>query len=842
MTSTENDNGYNQQWNREKRERIAIRTEDVGVVVSHYDYIHNDGDDHHFNKPTNNAVSALDSNTNGSNRNHICNHNMMCDRNTTMHFHNSNFFIWLDREPIGNQVSAVEASNVGKRCMRMFIAKCQRDVAAKWTKRIAALQAMIVHDQDFECAVTLSLIGRRAIEKKSKTTISTGHINSSRATVTFCAPTPTKSNNPFRSYQNLQKQQQQQPKTLQRNSDGASYSIRHSQRPQPRFAASAACAADAATATGGAASLVRFRSIVDVFDDDNVYPSSQPSCVVVKRHSSRQRSTFSCLNELVKMYSARVKHIKKQLAAANAASADRISADCGSSTELNLLNCVDGHVVVSDLASNDYTDDNDVLHGSGHQDRHHQKPGCDVSCHQCSDSDKARRGNKVTTNIEAPRRDTASTMIENKSNIMCRCGSDRPCLSDNDKCKPTYNHRDVDTIVKRVCSDYDEVDNSSKIRHDVQGVPGDSVVGAASVQTPQYKFTGSKCNLCHTIVSVQSVKTKTTVMHSKGGNNQYFSGERRHSEHTSHENELLGSMNTNQLHIQCGDRLAMSCSPTSDEGCPNHVSPYSSSSEDEDKAKGRRNFEQKREKVARSSSSDSALGLDEDGLGDGSRRPTRRMTLTIMDLPLRPALLPVAEPTNLSDSQPQLTNSVESPTNVPSKLLLEAQIIEISSIETSPDIRRRSSRPDAQSADTDNTSDQSPGPIRFVRTPSVVVSDYSDDLMCGGITLEEIEFFRYQRQMQRRSSAQAAGVDYDSDLSTSSSCSNLNYCGSTISAMDAEEMYMPTASGLLTPERKISDCSTCSTVSGEMDTFPIRLTEALKEQKKKVGGRFENVG
>ncbi|KAG5886793.1 hypothetical protein JTB14_009426 [Gonioctena quinquepunctata] len=83
---------------------------------------------------------------------------------------------------------------------------------------------------------------------------------------------------------------------------------------------------------------------------------------------------------------------------------------------------------------------------------------------------------------------------------------------------------------------------------------------------------------------------------------------------------------------------------------------------------------------------------------------------------------------------------------------------------------------------------------RYWRTPSVVVSDYSDNI-CG-ITLEDIEYIRSKRNSISPTS------------SLQSSCSNLNYCGSSISGLG--EDYV-----LCKPYRKSSNCSTCSTSSDE---------------------------
>lgn len=135
--------------------------------------------------------------------------------------------------------------------------------------------------------------------------------------------------------------------------------------------------------------------------------------------------------------------------------------------------------------------------------------------------------------------------------------------------------------------------------------------------------------------------------------------------------------------------------------------------------------------------------------------------------------------------------------NVPTKTLLEAQYFSLpltrklsdcpSDVECEKDDARR------QSCFTDDGDEQAR--CRFWRTPSVVVSDYSDDVV--GLTLEDIEYFRTQRK-----------DNSSPDSSLHSSCSNLNYCGSTISSLDAEYIFRK-------PFRKGSDCSTCSTFSGD---------------------------
>lgn len=319
-------------------------------------------------------------------------------------------------------------------------------------------------------------------------------------------------------------------------------------------------------------------------------------------------------------------------------------------------------------------------------------------------------------------------------------------------------------------------------------------------------------------------------------------------------------------------RHMASHSPVSDEGCAPNLSPYSSSSEGEDEdgatPKDVRNAAglKPHEKVERSSSSDSALGMDEDILSAAEVPPVsaiRRMTLTVADIPLRPALMPVAEPNLLPDSSTATTPSQPCECNsstpcgvVPSKMILEARIVELPpppppvfSNHPNSFYRRFSTNTDYPSSRRESSQsyfsdfggmsgDEAIGRSRYVRTPSVVVSDYSDDTTCG-ITLEELEFFRRQRKGSIQDNER---VD-DSDMSAASSCSNLNYCGSTISALDAAEI-MQSLSGMNTPERKSSNCSTCSNVSGAGDdddeAFTNQLSEALGREKKKVGENARN--
>ncbi|XP_052863750.1 uncharacterized protein LOC128270392, partial [Anopheles cruzii] len=293
---------------------------------------------------------------------------------------------------------------------------------------------------------------------------------------------------------------------------------------------------------------------------------------------------------------------------------------------------------------------------------------------------------------------------------------------------------------------------------------------------------------------------------------------------------------TNEVVRGAGARSKESPSPASDEGWRStQPSPYGSSDEEErprhgSNAEGGNEEEEEhpenmkhRDKVTRSASSDSALGLDEELSPQEQQQmmatvgKVRRLTLGVSDIPLRAALLPVPEPSllptttdhSLAAQTGGTADHCPCPTVVRSKMILEAQLIELPvlPVDSGPSTEQlgcpsssASRRESAQSY----ISDTGEG-VRYVRTPSVVVSDYSDDTICG-ITLEEIEYFRRHR-LRRRS------ADCESDLSAASSCSNLNYCGSSISALEGCEYQ----SGLRTPERKVSDCSTCSTVSCDED-------------------------
>lgn len=205
--------------------------------------------------------------------------------------------------------------------------------------------------------------------------------------------------------------------------------------------------------------------------------------------------------------------------------------------------------------------------------------------------------------------------------------------------------------------------------------------------------------------------------------------------------------------------------------------------------------------VQRSCSSDSALGLlpsDE----ELSRSPNEWTQGTKPEEELEESDLnreclddfPV-------DSLPCSKNTLEH-SAVPTKTLIEAHYVpfpfdrklsDCDSVDES-DCKIDSRRQSCFTDDGDDTSR-----YRYWRTPSVVVSDYSDDVI-GGFTVEDIEYFRSQRKEVS-----------SPDSSLNSSCSNLNYCGSSVSVLDVD------LSTLRMPTRKASDCSTCSTVSGDED-------------------------
>jgi hypothetical protein len=120
------------------------------------------------------------------------------------------------------------------------------------------------------------------------------------------------------------------------------------------------------------------------------------------------------------------------------------------------------------------------------------------------------------------------------------------------------------------------------------------------------------------------------------------------------------------------------------------------------------------------------------------------------------------------------------------------------------ELRRQS----AQSFQTDDDESSANSQYRYWRTPSVVVSDYSDDVpYFTSVTLEELE------QLQDVTSAE---------------------CASGTGSVSGSGVYNECA--LRTPERKASDCSTCSTLSGDEDASceallqPIRTTQKVGRQ------------
>lgn len=200
-----------------------------------------------------------------------------------------------------------------------------------------------------------------------------------------------------------------------------------------------------------------------------------------------------------------------------------------------------------------------------------------------------------------------------------------------------------------------------------------------------------------------------------------------------------------------------------------------------------RNFYEKHPQVQRSGSSDSAVGLtpSDDELSQ-TNWPEKNENKT--------DYTPIHSPYSPRGSIDRI--------NVPTKTLIEAQYLPFPldrknsdcGSEGGGEFKNVDSR--RQSVFTDDGDDTNR--CRYWRTPSVVVSDYSDDMI--GLTLEDIEYFRNQRKENSSSP----------DSSLHSSCSNLNYCGSSISNLESENL-------LRKPYRKVSDCSLYS-FSGDEDT------------------------
>ncbi|KAI4464121.1 hypothetical protein MML48_4g00007778 [Holotrichia oblita] len=217
--------------------------------------------------------------------------------------------------------------------------------------------------------------------------------------------------------------------------------------------------------------------------------------------------------------------------------------------------------------------------------------------------------------------------------------------------------------------------------------------------------------------------------------------------------------------------------------------------------------------VRRSGSSDSAVGLTQ------SDEESSNANVEVADINSR--WIEAYEkngPTSYSPYSPR--GSIDH-INVPTKTLIEAQYFPLPAAnrkfsDCPSDVVECGEKNDSrrQSCFTDDGDEQSR--YRFWRTPSVVVSDYSDDVV--GLTLDDIEYFRNQRK-----------ENSSPDSSLHSSCSNLNYCGSTISSLDSEYI-------LRKPFRKGSECSSCSTFSGDEgdsdDRQQPQATIDKKERKK----------
>ncbi|EDV38515.2 uncharacterized protein Dana_GF19400 [Drosophila ananassae] len=298
----------------------------------------------------------------------------------------------------------------------------------------------------------------------------------------------------------------------------------------------------------------------------------------------------------------------------------------------------------------------------------------------------------------------------------------------------------------------------------------------------------------------------------------------------------------------------------SDEGCNvtgGGLSPYSSDNEDltggGGGGGGGRGLSPRlrKSKVTRCASSDSALGLEVDDSSMDTMPvapPQRRMTLTVTDLPLRPALLPLAEPTALPDS-PLTSPTGSASVAVPTKVLLEERVV------AAPGSRREST----QSSYSELGASGFPAGVRYVRTPSVVVSDYSDDITACGISMEEMEYFRLQRaRVERRCSLEAGhghagfgmgsggggatpGCPKDegqSDVSAASSCSNLYYCGSTISALDGGECIVNGIRVALARKGSTQSSSLSDEDEEEVDE-ELELDEQLEQERQREEEAYE---
>lgn len=124
------------------------------------------------------------------------------------------------------------------------------------------------------------------------------------------------------------------------------------------------------------------------------------------------------------------------------------------------------------------------------------------------------------------------------------------------------------------------------------------------------------------------------------------------------------------------------------------------------------------------------------------------------------------------------------------------------------DYRVELRRQSAQSFQTDDEESSANSQYRYWRTPSVVVSDYSDDgPHFTSVTLEELE------QLQ--------------DVSSSECASGASSVSGSVGVSVGDTEY-----GLRTPERKASDCSTCSTLSGDEEASCDALLQPLRTRQK----------
>ncbi|XP_074039305.1 inositol 1,4,5-triphosphate kinase 2 isoform X2 [Leptinotarsa decemlineata] len=212
-----------------------------------------------------------------------------------------------------------------------------------------------------------------------------------------------------------------------------------------------------------------------------------------------------------------------------------------------------------------------------------------------------------------------------------------------------------------------------------------------------------------------------------------------------------------------------------------YCSSSASGASDDEREK---NWVQKKIPVRRSASSDSAVHSDEEGPIVFNWGDKKEEDVSI----------------EVFRRSPYSPRSSIDHSNVPSRMIIPAQFVPLPinrkfsvdcvSVVHSDDVS------DSRRQSCFSEGDEQPR-YRFWRTPSIVVSDYSDDIL--GLTLEDIEYIRSKRN----------SISPDSSLH--SSCSNLNYCGSSISGLEGDFV-------LSKPYRKSSNCSTCSTLSDEDET------------------------